>query len=81
MTTSELVESHVAAAIAGAAALVGSGLFGDRHTVGVAGTSVDPAEAPEIPPARHQIMVSVAQLPALPVAAAPPVSADVRQAG
>jgi hypothetical protein len=63
LTPGELTESHVAQAIVTAAALIGTGLFGTRHSVGVAGTTVAPGEPVSAPPELHQIMVSVAQLP------------------
>jgi hypothetical protein len=59
----EVTEGHVTEAIQEALALIGTGLFGTRHSVGLSGTSVEPAEPTSMPAERHQIMVSVAQLP------------------
>jgi hypothetical protein len=75
LSPGEVTESHVAQAIVGAAALIGTGLFGSRHSVGLSGTSVEPTDAVGAPPELHQIMVSIAQLPDLPAAAPAQASA------
>jgi hypothetical protein len=82
LSPSALTESHVTEAIQGALALIGTGLFGTRHSVGVGGTTVEPGDPVSVPPELHQIMVSVAQLPDLPAAsavsvAAPPTPAPI----
>ena len=76
LTAGELTESHVTEAVQAALALIGTGLFGTRHSVGVAGTTVEPGDPVSAPPEMHQIMVSVAQLPDLPAVPVPPTPAS-----